>query len=495
MNLWIDEFAYLDSPLHRWNPRGKLLGLFALIFAFSLVSDVRFLPVMFAVTAALFAVSGLPVRFLWSRLRYPGLFLLIMAFILPLTGQTVLVAVGPVAVYQEGLLNLLLIASRFTCILTIGLLMFGTGPFLETLNAMRALGLPPTLADMTLLSWRYLFEVGETLATMERAMRLRGFRAGRLSLRGLSTLASLAGSLLIRSYEQSERVYHAMKLRGYGQPQSSPTPDPAVSAPDHAGASDHADVSDHVDVSESTVALTVSDLTFAYPGGAPVLTGVDFELWPGERVGLIGPNGAGKTSIFLLVSGLLQADAGAITLYGEPVRKGAFRPDLGLVFQNPTDQLFSPSVRDDVAFGPINMGLAEADVEARVAQALATTGTQDLADRPPHHLSGGEKRMVSIASVLAMQPQLLVFDEPDANLDMQARRRLIRFMQHAPQTMLVASHDLELILEVCDRVLLLDGGRIVADGAAADIMGDDTLMTTHGLEKPHSLIPHEHPEC
>ncbi|MBN2469718.1 MAG: ABC transporter ATP-binding protein [Anaerolineae bacterium] len=265
-----------------------------------------------------------------------------------------------------------------------------------------------------------------------------------------------------------------MKLRGYGREESRP--DPVTGS-----------------TSGESPALAVEGLHFAYPGQPPVLNGVDFTLQPGERAGLIGANGTGKTSIFLLVSGLLKPDSGAIALFGDPVRKGSFHPEIGLVFQNPSDQLFSPSVRDDIAFGPLNMGLPAEEISARVAQALHITGTQALADRPPHHLSGGEKRMVSIASVLAMQPRLLLFDEPDANLDIQARRRLIRFLQTAPQTLLVASHDLELILEVCDRVLLLDGGRVVADGAPAQVMGDEGLMAAHGLEKPHSLIPHLHP--
>lgn len=474
MNLWIDRYAALDSPLHRLNLRVKLVGLFALIIAFSLVDDLRLVPLMAGVTAGLWAISGLPVRFLWDRLRYPGIFLLVMAVILPLTGHTPLLTLGPLTLYHEGVHDLLLIVSRFACILTIGVLLFGTAPFLDTLRALRGLGVPAVLADMALLAWRYLFEMAEMLATMERAMRLRGFRARRLSLRGLATLASLAGSLLVRSYEQSERVYYAMKLRGYGA-------GPDLQTADNDGAT----------MTDSTTpALAVTDLHFAYPGGAPVLDGVTFTIRPGERVGLIGPNGAGKTSLFLLISGVLRPDAGTIALFGRPVQRGEFHPEIGLVFQNPSDQLFSLSVREDVAFGPLNMGLAPEEVEARVAFALQTTDTTALADRPPHHLSGGEKRMVSIASVLSMQPRLLVCDEPDANLDIRARRRLIRFLQEAPQTLLVASHDLELILEVCDRVLLLDSGRIVADGVSRELMADELLMAAHGLEKPHSLVPH-----
>ena len=179
-------------------------------------------------------------------------------------------------------------------------------------------------------------------------------------------------------------------------------------------------------------------------------------------------------------------------LFGDPVVPGQFRPDIGLVFQNPDDQLFSASVWEDVSFGPQNMGLVPPELNSRVSEALLLTGTQDLVERPPHHLSGGEKRMVAIASVLAMQPQLVIYDEPSANLDMRARRRLIKFLQSSQETSLVASHDLELIIEVCDRVILLDEGQVIADGETRQIMGNQALMERHGLEMPHSLIPHHH---
>lgn len=180
-------------------------------------------------------------------------------------------------------------------------------------------------------------------------------------------------------------------------------------------------------------------------------------------------------------------------LFGKRVNQGDFHPEIGMVFQNPDDQLFCPSVREDVAFGPRNLGLTKEDVESRVEEVLSTTVTAGLADRPPHHLSGGEKRMVSIAGVLAMQPRLVIYDEPNANLDIRSRRRLIRFLQTSDQTMLVASHDLELILEICDRVVLMDEGCIVANGDPRRLMSNAELMEAHGLEKPHSLVSHAEP--
>ena len=239
--------------------------------------------------------------------------------------------------------------------------------------------------------------------------------------------------------------------------------------------------------------LVVSELTFSYPGQPKVLREVSLNIRLGERVGLIGPNGAGKTTLFMLICGVLRPANGSIVLFGEPVAARSFRPEIGMVFQNSDDQLFSPSVWDDVAFGPQNLGLSKEEVAERVRDALATTGVEELAGRPPHHLSGGEKRMVSIAGILAMRPQLVIYDEPSASLDIRSRRRLIRFLQNSAQSLLIASHDLELILEVCDRVMLLDDGRIVADGLAREIMQDVCLMQEHGLERPHSLVPHVEP--
>jgi len=233
--------------------------------------------------------------------------------------------------------------------------------------------------------------------------------------------------------------------------------------------------------------LHVAGLSFAYPGRPGLLRDLHLTLQLGERVGVIGPNGAGKTTLFMLLCGVLTPDVGTIRLLDRPIKPGAFHPEIGMVFQNPDDQLFCLSVWDDVAFGPQNLGLPRTELAARVEAALTTTGIRHLAERPPQHLSGGEQRMVAIAGVLALHPRLIIYDEPSANLDIRSRRRLIQFLQASPETLLLASHDLELIMEVCDRVLLLDAGQIVADGCPRAVMGDAALMTAHGLERPAAL--------
>lgn len=238
------------------------------------------------------------------------------------------------------------------------------------------------------------------------------------------------------------------------------------------------------------VAIATRDLTFSYPDCSDVLCDVSLEIRAGERVGVIGHNGCGKTTLFMLLCGVLKAKRGEISLFDEPVVPGQFRPEIGLLFQDPDDQLFSTSVQEDIAFGPQNMGLPDEEVTTRVKAALEMTGIEALAERPPHHLSGGEKQMVAIAGLLAMTPKVILYDEPTASLDLRTRRRLIRFLRRTPETMLISAHDLEFVLEVCDRTLLIDDGRIIADGDPAEIMGNQELMERHGLEKPHSLIPH-----
>jgi len=218
MRLGLDDYAYLDSPLHRWEPRCKLIGLMALVFAFSQVQNLGLLPPMLVMAALLLAMSKLPIAFWLSRLRAPGAFLLIMVVLLPvISGVTIIGRVGPLAVRLEGCVQAGLLSAKFVAIVTTGLVLFGTAPFLTSVKAMRALGLPSLLADMTLFSYRYIHVIGQDLETMEIAMRLRGLRQHRLGNRVLTVLSSLAGSILVRSYERSERVHKAMLLRGYGR--------------------------------------------------------------------------------------------------------------------------------------------------------------------------------------------------------------------------------------------------------------------------------------
>jgi cobalt/nickel transport system ATP-binding protein len=232
--------------------------------------------------------------------------------------------------------------------------------------------------------------------------------------------------------------------------------------------------------------LSVENLHFHYPDGNVALQGVSLKLCDGDKVALVGPNGAGKSTLMLHLNGILTGE-GDLSIAGmriEPDNLPAIRAMVGLVFQSPDDQLFSPTVFEDVAFGPLHMGLAEDEVRARVDEALEMVRMCDYRDRLSHHLSMGEKKRIAIATVLSMRPQILVLDEPSAGLDPRARRSLINLLRELPITMLVSSHDLHMVKELFPRMVIMDEGQIVADGATADLMGDEALLEAHGLEKP-----------
>ena len=242
----------------------------------------------------------------------------------------------------------------------------------------------------------------------------------------------------------------------------------------------------------SVPVLDVEGLAYAYPDGHQALYGVDLQVHAGERVALLGPNGAGKTTLVLHLNGILTPGAGRVAVSGLPVEKQNLREirrRVGVVFQDPDDQLFMPTVRDDVAFGPANLGLAGEELDARVEAALAAVDMQDHADRPPHHLSFGQRRRVAVATVLAMEPHVLVLDEPSSNLDPASRRELADVLRSLDVTMLMVTHDLPYALELCPRSVVLSGGAVVADGPTREMLCDDALMRAHRLELPFGFDP------
>lgn len=259
---------------------------------------------------------------------------------------------------------------------------------------------------------------------------------------------------------------------------------------------------------DPTPAVLVRDLAYRYPDGRAALRGVDLTIAAGESVALVGPNGAGKSTLLLHLNGLLPGKGSALHSHGgdgaarDPrtpsvwidgievnARNGPeVRRRVGLLFQDPDDQLFSTSVLDDVAFGPLNQGKTKGEAKRIALESLERVELRDAADRVPHHLSFGERKRACLAGVLACEPSVLVLDEPTANLDPRGRRRFIHLIRTLPATKLIATHDLEMALELCGRTVLLDGGRVVANGLTRNVLGDPNLLEAHGLEMPLSLL-------
>jgi cobalt/nickel transport system ATP-binding protein len=247
-------------------------------------------------------------------------------------------------------------------------------------------------------------------------------------------------------------------------------------------------------------AIEVRDLQFRYPDGELALRGVSFKVGEGECVGLIGPNGAGKSTVLLHLNGILPEKLGpvpSVFICGDPVEPRnleMIRRRVGLLFQDPDDQLFCPTVYEDVAFGPQQFGASDGELRARVLETLAQVGLAGFEDRSPHHLSGGEKQRVCLAGILACRPRVLALDEPTSDLDPRAKRQLKELLRRIPATKIIATHDLELVVELCPRTIVLDEGRVLADGPTVELLSDEAFMLAHGLEKPH-ILQHRHPHA
>lgn len=236
--------------------------------------------------------------------------------------------------------------------------------------------------------------------------------------------------------------------------------------------------------------LRFDDVHYRYPNGYEALCGVSFRITHGEKVALVGANGAGKSTLLLHTNGLLMPSQGGVVLGGIALTRRTLplvRQSVGLVFQDSDDQLFMPTVEEDVAFGPSNMRLEPEEIRRRVTEALDAVGALDLRGESPFRLSGGQKKRVAIATVLAMEPSVLVMDEPTSNLDPRARRQIIDLIRRFSHTTLIATHDMEMVLDLCDRTIVMKEGRIVADGSTRHVFGDLALLEECGLEQPCEL--------
>jgi cobalt/nickel transport system ATP-binding protein len=382
----------------------------------------------------------------------------------------------------------------------------GTAPLHRTFAAAHRLKVPGLLVLLALLTHRYAFLLMDELRRLRTALWVRGFRT-RANSHGYRTLGSAIGIILVRGSDRAERVAAAMRSRGFD-------------GRFHTLAAFHTKAKDVIlflvivlaatgliawdrfimrnaergmgnEEPSRASAIRISCLSHIYADGRKALDDLSFAIEPEECVAVVGPNGAGKTTLFLRLCGVLAGPLGQASVSGldpaDSKQRKRLPQTVGVVFQNPDDQLFAATVEEDVAFGPLNLGLRTCEAKSRAAEALVAVGMDDAGGRVPFHLSGGEKRRAALAGVLAMRPAILLLDEPSMFLDPRGRREFIAIVRSLPGTKLIATHDLELVLDLCSRVLVLDGGKLLADGPTQKLLADPELMDRHGLEVPYRL--------
>lgn len=500
----IDLLPGTDSALGRFDPRWKLAALLTAGCCLLALRCVATAALALTGAVLLAVLARLPWRWCLARLGVVLLVLTPFVVLLPFVQDRAEPAwqLGPLRFSPAGVwLGLRLLLNSFALALLV-LVLLATAPLPTTFRAAQSLHAPGLLVQLGELIYRYVFVLVGELNRLRVALRVRGYR-NRPTLHSYRTIGHVAGTLLVRSYEQAERVEQAMRCRGYDG-RFRTLHDFRTRRSDVlgfllivavAGVLVIADLAWNRYLRTQTrmtvPAIRVAGLTYHYPGGIRALAGVSLEVPAAERVGLVGPNGAGKTTLFLCLAGVLRSPAGTVRVAGldpsDPVQRRRLPGKVGIIFQNSDDQLFNSTVFDDVAFGPLNLELPAEEVRRRVADALQCVGLAEHGQRVPFHLSGGEKRRVALAGVLAMQPEVLLLDEPSMHLDPRGRRELIRLIVQLSVTQLIASHDLEMVLETCGRAVVIDQGKVAAEGPTRELLADAALMEAHGLEVPYSL--------
>ena len=489
---FLDRHAYLDSPAHRLDACGKII--LTLCFAAAVVSTPAEAGAAFLAYALLLAavllLSRLPLTHVLVRLAIVLPFVAAVAVFIPFLpahgiGGGYNLGLGGLRVSHAGLLVFRNVLAKALLGAAAVILLTSTTPFPVLLQGLARLRVPRVLLMLLSFAYRYIFVLVDEAQRMKRARDSRCYSGQWLWQ--ASIVGRMIGTLFLRSYERGERVYLAMLARGYDG--IGPSGHRAIGSSDgiqNAGLKlrngEAPGAKPAAKSQEPAWAIEVTALSYAYPDGSPALHELTFSIAKDERLALVGPNGAGKSTLLLHLNGILQS--AAVKVAGLPVTRAnlqAVRRKVGLVFQDPDDQLFCPTVFEDVAFGPRNLRLNAAEVEQRVRAALRGVGLEGFEQRGAFHLSVGQKKRAALATVLAMQPEILALDEPTSNLDRRGRRELIALLKRLSGTQVIATHDLELAAEVCGRVIVLEQGRVVAHGDPRTVLSDQAFLLAHGL--------------
>jgi cobalt/nickel transport system ATP-binding protein len=493
-DLMIQEYQERRSArgVHSWDPRLKLALLVVAVAANVVIAKLWLSSLLFGLAVVLIAWSAIPARlFLLFFLAPAWATLLVFAGFAIGFGATPVAEVAFLTVYREGIVLGLSAAARVASDMSWMALVFLTTSFASVLGALRWYRVPEVLVDTVGMAYRYAFLLIDEFYRMIASARIKGgLRSGMERLR---TTGMILSQVLLRAYDRATSIQQAMISRGAGAvpseaPASADPPDAAANAADIEGvALLRAQIPD-----DGALILDARDVSFSYVrGGALETDHVSLRVERGEIVFLCGSNGSGKSTLLKLFAGILKPAAGEIRLSGTPLdsetRNRAFH-HVGLLFQDPDDQVFCPTVSEDIAFGPINLGLDAAGVERVVKTAMELTEIGHLAERPIHRLSYGEMRRIGLAGLLAMRPPLLLLDEPRAFLDPRSAHRFVdlvrRLNRELGYTFVIVTHDMDFAAQLATRVVVLDHGHVVADGNPREILTDPQLLAGSRLEPP-----------
>ena len=477
------EVSY-HQGLHGWDPRLKLALLVIAVAMNVVVARLWLSFLLFLISLGLVIRSRVPWRLFALFFLAPAWATLIVFLGFSAGfGTTAIATIGPLSFYQEGMLQGLSAAARVACDMSWMAAVFLTTPFTKVLKALKWYRIPDVLLDMIAMAYRYAFFLFDEFLKMKDAARSRGgFQSYYDKCR---STAMILAQVIIRAYDRAQRIQEAMVARG----ESGSEEDNMNEAATTQSCPNQCDITPR-QIDGLVPILSCRDLSYAYYR-QNTLRGVSLTIKKGEVVVLCGPNGAGKTTLLRLFAGVLSPDGGDIFLCGHRLdrqsRNNAFHY-AGILYQDPNDQLFCTHVREDIAYGPTNLGLEDQEVERLVQTAMDLMEVSHLAQRPIHRLSHGEMKRVGLAGLIAMRPPLLLLDEPSASLDPAATHHLVHLIKHLHShhgyTLVIVTHDINIAALIAERIIILDQGEIIADGTAREVLTDKRLLETSRLEPP-----------